>query len=96
MRIALEALRNIEKHALATSVAVRLRIANGTHLQLLIEDNGVGFDSNAVLPGHFGIVGIREQADLIGADVRIDSVRNQGTTVLVSLPLSPVSFPRSP
>ena len=49
----------------------------------------------ALLPDHFGIVGIREQADLIGAEVRIESVRNQGTTVLVSLPLSPVAFPRS-
>jgi signal transduction histidine kinase len=64
-------------------------------LELLIEDNGIGFDSNAVMPDHFGIVGIREQADLIGAEVRIDSVRNQGTTVLVSLPLSPVAFRRS-
>jgi signal transduction histidine kinase len=96
LRIALEALRNIEKHAMATRVTVRLRIATATHLQLRIEDNGVGFDSNAVLPDHFGIVGIREQADLIGAEVRIESVRDQGTTVLVSLPLSPVAFPRSP
>jgi signal transduction histidine kinase len=96
LRIALEALRNIEKHAMATRVTVRLRIANGAHLQLLIEDNGVGFDSNTVLPGHFGIVGIREQADLIGAEVRIKSVRSQSTTVLVSLPLSPVAFQRSP
>ena len=92
MRIALEALRNIEKHAMATRVGVRLEIVNGSHLQLLIEDNGIGFDADAVLPDHFGIVGIREQADLIGAEVRIDSVRNHGTTVLVSLPLSPVAF----
>jgi signal transduction histidine kinase len=95
LRIALEALRNIEKHAMATRVAVRLRIADG-HLQLLIEDNGVGFDPAAVLPDHFGIVGIREQAELIGAEVRIESVRNQGTRVLVLLPLSPVAFPVSP
>jgi signal transduction histidine kinase len=95
LRIALEALRNIENHAMATRVTVRLGIANRTHLQLLIEDNGIGFDPTAVLPDHFGIVGIREQADLIGAEVRIESVHNQGTTVLVSLPLSPVAFPRS-
>jgi signal transduction histidine kinase len=93
LRIALEALRNIEKHAMATQVAVKLRSAGGTHLQLLIEDDGIGFDPDAVLPDHFGIVGIREQADLIGAEVRIESVPNQGTTVLLSLPLSPVVFP---
>jgi signal transduction histidine kinase len=95
LRIALEALRNIEKHAMAARVAVRLRMASGTHLQLLIEDDGIGFDPKAALPDHFGIIGIREQADLIGAEVRIESVLNQGTRVLVSLPLSPVAFPRS-
>jgi signal transduction histidine kinase len=94
LRIALEALRNVEKHAMATRVAVRLRIEGGIRLQLLVEDNGMGFDPAAVLPDHFGIVGIREQADLIGAEVRIESVRHQGTTVLVSLPLSPVAFSR--
>jgi signal transduction histidine kinase len=95
LRIALEALRNVEKHAIATRVNVRLFIANGTELQLLIEDDGVGFDPAAVLPDHFGIVGIREQAELMGAEVRIESVRNQGTRVLVSLPLSPVAFSKS-
>jgi signal transduction histidine kinase len=95
LRIALEALRNVEKHAIATRVNVRLFIANGTELQLLIEDDGVGFDPAAVLPDHFGIVGIREQAVLMGAEVRIESVRNQGTRVLVSLPLSPVTFLKS-
>ncbi len=94
LRIALEALRNIEKHAMATRVNVRLVIVDGTHLQLLIQDDGIGFDPGAVLPDHFGIIGIREQADLIGAEVRIESVRNQGTTLLVSLPLSPVAFSR--
>jgi signal transduction histidine kinase len=92
LRIALEALRNTEKHAMATRVALNLRIASGTHLQLSIEDNGIGFDPEAVLPDHFGIVGIREQAALIGADVRIESVPHRGTTVLVSLPLSPIAF----
>jgi len=95
LRIALEALRNVEKHAIATRVNVRLFIADGTELRLLIEDDGVGFDPAAVLPDHFGIVGIREQAELMGAEVRIESVRSQGTRVLVSLPLSPVTFSQS-
>jgi len=96
LRIALEALRNIEKHAMATRVVLALRIAGATHLELLIEDDGIGFDPDGVLPDHFGIVGIHEQADLIGAEVRIQSLRNHGTTVLVSLPLSPVAFPGAP
>ncbi|MGA2777889.1 MAG: histidine kinase [Steroidobacteraceae bacterium] len=92
LRIALEALRNIEKHAMATRVNVRLRVADAANLQLLIEDNGVGFDPQSVLPDHFGIVGIREQAELIGAQLRIESRRNEGTQIIVSLALSPVAF----
>jgi signal transduction histidine kinase len=96
LRIALEAFRNIEKHAQATRVTVKLVLVNGTHLELQIEDNGVGFDPQAVFPEHFGIIGIREQAELIGAQVRIKSVPHHGTTVLVSLPLPPIAFPSAP
>ncbi len=73
LRMALEALRNIEKHAMATRVTVRLQIVAGTHLELRIEDNGIGFDPHTILPDHFGIVGLREQAELIGATLRITS-----------------------
>src|SRR6202023_1426759 len=67
LRMAQEALRNVERHAQATRIAVRLRNTDGTHLELCIEDNGIGFDPHALRPGHYGIVGLREQADLIGA-----------------------------
>jgi len=95
LRMALEALRNIEKHAMATRVIVRLQIVNGTHLELQIEDNGVGFDPQVLLPDHFGIIGLREQAELIGAELHIESRHNEGTKILVSLPLSPVAFNRA-
>src|SRR5271165_263027 len=94
LRIAQEAFRNIERHAMATRVIVKLRMINGTHMELRIEDNGIGFDPNALLPDHFGIVGLREQAELIGAELRIDSGHNAGTRILVCLPLSPVAFHR--
>lgn len=94
LRMALEALRNIEKHAMATRAALRLQIIDGMRLELRIEDNGIGFDPNALLPDHFGILGLREQAELIGAELRIDGGRNDGTRILVSLPLSPVAFNR--
>ncbi len=94
LRMALEALRNIEKHAMATRVVLRLQIVDGMRLELRIEDNGIGFDPNVLLPDHFGIVGLREQAELIGAELRIDSRRNDGTRILVCLPLSPVAFHR--
>jgi signal transduction histidine kinase len=92
LRIAQEAFRNIERHAMATRVMVKLQMINGTHLELSIQDNGVGFDPQTLLPGHYGIIGLREQAELIGAELTIDSRSNEGTMISVSLPLSPIAF----
>jgi signal transduction histidine kinase len=92
VRMALEALRNVEKHARATRVVVSLKSVRDTHLELRIEDNGIGFDPAARHPGHFGIVGLREQAELIGAELNIDSRPNQGTKIVITLRLSPVRF----
>jgi signal transduction histidine kinase len=91
LRMAQEALRNVERHAGANRVVVRL-LSTDDLLELRIEDNGVGFDAQALRPGHYGIVGLREQAELIGAQLRIDSKPHQGTSVCVSLKLSPIVF----
>jgi signal transduction histidine kinase len=92
LRMSQEALRNIERHARATRVVVRLQSTNNTHLELRIEDNGTGFDPHALRPGHYGIIGLREQAELIGAELRIDSRPEEGTTLCVSLKLYPMAF----
>jgi signal transduction histidine kinase len=92
LRMAQEALRNVERHARATRVAVALRASGGTHLELQIEDNGVGFDPGEIRAGHYGIVGLREQAELIGAQLRIDTQPNEGTKLTLSLRLSPIAF----
>jgi signal transduction histidine kinase len=95
LRMAQEALRNVERHARATRVVVSLAAAGGTRLELTIEDNGIGFDARAHHPDHYGIVGLREQADLIGAEFKILSKLGEGTKLAVSLNLSPVPFGRS-
>jgi signal transduction histidine kinase len=92
LRMAQEALRNVERHARATRVEVSLKSIHGTHVELRIEDNGIGFDPNALHPGHFGLVGLREQAELIGADLVLDAKPNEGTKIRVSLRLSPMAF----
>jgi signal transduction histidine kinase len=88
-RMAEEALRNIERHAMATRALVRLETVEGTQLTLRIEDDGVGFDAGVPRPGHYGLVGLHEQAQLIGAHLRIDSAPNRGTTVTVTLRMTP-------
>lgn len=88
-RIVEEALRNVERHAMASRVAVRLHDAPDGCLALSIEDEGVGFDTSVQHPGHYGLVGLREQAQLIGAELNIRSAPQAGTSLLLSLRLSP-------
>jgi signal transduction histidine kinase len=88
-RMAEEALRNIERHAMATRAAATLRTVDGAQLELRIEDDGIGFDPDAPRNGHYGIVGLHEQAHLIGAHLRIDSAPGKGTTLTVTLRMAP-------
>jgi signal transduction histidine kinase len=88
-RMTEEALRNIERHAGASHVSIALRSANGAHLTLLIEDDGIGFDPAVPRPGHFGLIGLREQAQLIGAELEIKSAPNSGTTLKLNLRVAP-------
>ena len=89
LRIAQEAVTNALKHAHASRISVRLeREAN--RLQLKVADNGCGFeleDAFAGMGGHFGLIGIRERAERIGGELRLDSHPGQGTEVEVSVPL---------
>jgi signal transduction histidine kinase len=56
---------------------------------LRIEDDGIGFDVGTPRQGHYGIIGLHEQAQLIGAHLRIDSARGHGTVLTVTLRMSP-------
>jgi signal transduction histidine kinase len=87
-RMVEEALRNIERHAGAEHVKMRLASLDDSILQVTIEDDGVGFDPAIARPGHFGLVGLREQAQMIGAEFLIDSGKD-GTRVTVTLRTTP-------
>ncbi len=88
-RIAQEALNNIRKHAAAKHV--RLSMHNGNGIDLVIEDDGKGFDPNAINnDGHgLGITTMKERAALIHGQCEIQSTRGQGTRIHVWVPLTP-------
>jgi signal transduction histidine kinase len=88
-RMSEEVLRNIERHAQASRARMSLRAPLGTHLELCIEDDGIGFDPSAAVPGHFGLIGLREQAQLIGAELHIRSAPGTGTEVTIRLRITP-------
>lgn len=81
--IGCEALRNAYQHSGAAIIALSLRYARRA-LTMTVSDAGCGFASIAEKePGHYGLVGMRERADLIGAELSVDSAPGRGTTVKV-------------
>lgn len=85
--IAQEALRNIERHAAAAHVSVSLDAAGAecAGCTLTIQDDGVGFDMQAIGAHRFGLRGMEERAALIGARLQVFSRARQGTTITVAL-----------
>jgi PAS domain S-box-containing protein len=82
-RIAMEALNNALKHAIATSVVVRIQVEDG-QLELEVTDNGTGFDLDPVGDkGGLGLVGIRERVKRLGGTLTIRSTPGRGTQVQV-------------
>ncbi|RZL02901.1 MAG: HAMP domain-containing protein [Rubrivivax sp.] len=87
-RVAQEALNNIVKHSQASQVAVRLSKApDGQRLRMVIEDNGVGFDTWAQDGAGTGLIGMRERVAAVGGELSISASPGQGATVCVTLPL---------
>jgi signal transduction histidine kinase len=89
-RIAAEAISNIRRHAGARVVNVSLETADGG-VMARIQDDGAGFaveEHRTPEPGHLGILGMRERAELAGGWCRIDSAPGMGTAVEFWIPAS--------
>jgi len=83
-RITEEAVSNIRRHAGAQRVAVRLAFGLD-RVDLVIEDDGTGFDPDVVNADHYGLLGMRERAEMVGATLEVSSHPGGGTEILVSL-----------
>lgn len=89
-RITQEATNNVYKHAKARRVSVSIE-RRGDQVTGIIEDDGVGFDTNALTgadPRRIGIIGMRERVAIVGGELTIESAPGRGTTVRVRLPVS--------
>jgi ligand-binding sensor domain-containing protein/signal transduction histidine kinase len=83
-----EALVNAFRHSRARNIEVELEYAPA-HLRLLVRDNGSGIDPEVVRAGrdgHWGLSGMRERADRIGAKFKVLSGASAGTEVELSVP----------
>ncbi len=95
-RIVEEALNNVERHAGAQTVSVKLQWLellsaewshwndeNSAQIRIEITDDGVGFDPSVPCPGHYGLCGIQEQANLIEARFELHSQPDAGTRLVL-------------
>lgn len=86
-RIVQEALTNVLRHSQATCVDVLLE-RRGDQVITLVEDDGIGFDPDAVLQQstRLGLFGMQERAEMVGGSLTIESVSGGGTTIVVEVP----------
>ena len=87
-RIIQELINNILKYAQATKVFVQLSKFEN-ELQIVVEDNGIGFDYNvALLSDGIGLKSISSRVESLKGEMDVNSVKDQGTSVSINLPLS--------
>lgn len=88
-RIVQEALTNAKKHASADRAVLTLHFSP-EGLRIRLEDNGKGFSPGAAEgPGlHFGLLGMRERAEMLGGELQVASAPGQGTVITLTVPAS--------
>jgi signal transduction histidine kinase len=91
LRIIQEALANVRKHARARNTWIQFRTVNGTRLQMIVADDGQGFEPESILDAvgsrkSFGLTSMRERAESLDGELQLDARPGGGTRVIVSIP----------
>jgi len=96
-RIVQEALSNVVRHAGASHARVRIGCA-GDVVEVIVEDNGRGFDVADVLAVEpaLGLFGMHDRAAAVGGTVEIRSRAGEGTRVVARVPFGEAAAPRAP
>lgn len=84
-RVAQEAIVNVDNHARAKTMTVKLEVLD-SKLTLTVSDDGFGFDTTKNDgEGHFGVKGMKERAELVGGELSLSSKPGYGTTVQLAI-----------
>jgi len=87
LMIVREAVTNAGSHARPRTIDISAQHVEN-HLLLRVSDDGIGFDvegASTPLEDHYGILGMHERAEMIGASLEITSSEGTGTCILISL-----------
>lgn len=94
-RVVQECLLNVERHAHASRVHVRVR-RDGAQLEVRVQDNGSGMPEHAEYKaGCFGLAAMQERIYTLGGNMEIFSREQQGSAIHVTLPIEPTAVKTS-
>lgn len=89
LRITQEFIQNSMKHANCKNIFINLNTSEKVLWELNIKDDGIGFDPSDVNSNGIGLTNMRNRAEIIGADFRLESGENLGTTLNIILKKQP-------
>ena len=84
-RLVQECINNALKHANPTEITVKIEWAT-KFINIVVRDNGIGFNTKDIKQGSFGLIGLQERIELIKGSMDVQSVIGQGTLVMFQIP----------
>lgn len=81
-----ECVTNAMKHGKCKDIWVKLEWLKDA-VNIVVKDDGIGFDPQVVKDHSFGILGMKERIEILNGTITITSEINRGTTVLFKIPL---------
>jgi PAS domain S-box-containing protein len=88
-RVCQEALNNVAKHSEASNVEISLKYKD-TAVELIVRDNGQGFDPGQIASGHYGLSMMQERAEVVGALLLVTSQAGNGTELKLHWTRTPI------
>lgn len=85
-RLVQESVNNAIKHGKSSLIIVKIEWLED-EINVVVKDNGAGFDTENVRQGAFGIIGMKERIELLKGSIKISSNIGKGSTVLIKIPL---------
>lgn len=88
-RIVQEALANIRRHAKASNAAILVQRRQAS-LEVIVRDDGIGFDVARRTEARLGLLSMQERAARVGGQLDIVSAVDEGTTIMLTMPIAPL------
>ncbi|WP_345242324.1 sensor histidine kinase [Pontibacillus salipaludis] len=86
-RLVQEAVQNAVKHAEASKIEVKFELKRSL-VNIIVKDDGRGFDTSQKKEKSFGLVGMKERVEMLDGEISIDSQLGSGTIIMIQVPLN--------